>query len=180
MMFVFIASEAFFFLTLIISFVYYSRTNGQISGTSKHLDIIKTGIFSLFLFSSSLTVEFADKKLKKGKKSSMLFWLYVTIALGLTFIVGQGIEYTGLIKENITVNKDIFSSAFYTLTGFHGLHVIFGLIALSIFIYIVKSDSYDEVVYDAFNTTTIYWHFVDGVWVVVFLIVYLGSLIEVI
>jgi cytochrome c oxidase subunit III len=177
MMLIFVASESFFFLALIISYVYYSRPGGNLSDTAQYLDIKKTSVFTFFLLSSSLTIEFADKQLFRGNRKSMLVWLFISIAFGLIFLVGQGLEYIALIREKVTVSKNVFGSAFFTLTGFHGFHVFIGLVALSTLAGLIGSKKYKSVEYDAFNSTTVYWHFVDGVWVVVFSVVYLGSLL---
>jgi len=172
-----VASESFFFLALVISFLYYSRAGGQLSETAQYLDIRKTSIFTVFLLSSSLTIELADKKLLKGNRTAMLSWLAVSILFGLVFLIGQGLEYTSLIRENVTISQDLFGSAFFTLTGFHGLHVLIGLITLTILAGLIGSGKYHAVEYAAFNTTTIYWHFVDAVWVVVFSVVYIASIL---
>jgi len=177
MMLIFVASESFFFIALIISYLFYSREGGTLSETAKYLDIQKTSVFTFFLLSSSLTIEIADKKLSKGKRKAMLTWLAISILFGLIFLVGQGMEYISLIRERVTISKNVFGSAFFTLTGFHGFHVFIGLVALSILMRIIVSRKYEAVDYDAFNTTTVYWHFVDAVWVAVFLTVYIGSLL---
>lgn len=177
MILIFVASESFFFLALIISYIYYSHPGGTLSSTAHYLDIRKTSVFTVFLLSSSLTILMADKKLLQGKRTAMLIWLSITIIFGLTFLIGQGTEYYGLYQENITISKNVFGSAFFTLTGFHGFHVIIGLIILSIMIGIVASKKYQSVEYDAFNTAAVYWHFVDGVWIAVFTAVYIGSIL---
>jgi len=177
MMLIFVTSESFFFLALIISYVYFSRPDGNLSDTAQYLDITKTGIFTFFLLSSSLTIEIANKRLSKGKRKGMLIWLSISILFGIIFLVGQGIEYAGLIRDNVTVSKNVFGSAFFTLTGFHGFHVFIGLIALLIMAGLVRSKKYRAVEYDAFNSATVYWHFVDAVWVVVFSVVYIGAIL---
>ncbi len=177
MMLIFVASESFFFLALIISYVYYSRPDGTLSDTARFLDITKTGIFTFFLLSSSLTIEIAERRLRNGSRNGMLVWLGISILFGLIFLVGQGTEYATLIGERVTISTNVFGSAFFTLTGFHGLHVFIGLVALSILAGIIASKKYKTVESDAFSTATIYWHFVDGVWVVVFSVVYIGSLL---
>jgi len=177
MMLIFVASEAFFFIALIISYLYYSREGGSLSETAQYLDVKKTSVFTFFLLSSSLTIEVADKKLKKGNRKAMLIWLGVSIVFGIIFLVGQGTEYIGLIREHVTISKNVFGSAFFTLTGFHGFHVFIGLVVLSVLLSLIVSQKYEAVEYDAFNTTTVYWHFVDAVWVAVFLTVYIGSLL---
>ncbi len=177
MMLFFVASESFFFIALIISYLYYSREGGHLSETAQYLDIQKTSVFTFFLLSSSLTIEIADKKLLKGKRKAMLIWLAISIVFGLIFLVGQGMEYLTLIREKVTISKNVFGSAFFTLTGFHGFHVFIGIVVLTIMAGLIASKKYEAVEYDAFNTTTVYWHFVDAVWVAVFITVYIGSLL---
>jgi len=107
----------------------------------------------------------------------MLAWLMISIVFGLIFLVGQGFEYLGLIREKITISRNVFGSAFFTLTGFHGLHVLIGLIVLLILANLIRTKKYQAVEYDVFNTATVYWHFVDAVWVVVFSVVYIGAVL---
>ena len=128
----FIASEALFFIALIISYAYYNHN----SPDAKFLDVPKTGIFTLALIISSVTVHIAGSELEKGKRK--LGWLIFTIILGFVFLVGQGTEYAHLLSLNITLNQNIFGSAFFTLTGFHGLHVCLGLIVLSVIAFMIN------------------------------------------
>lgn len=174
---IFVGSEAFFFLALIVTYVYYSHPGGKISQTASYLDIVATAIFSIFLFSSSLTIALADIAMKKGKRKSVLSWLLATIGLGLVFLIGQGHEYAGLIARNVTISRDVFGSAFFTLTGFHGLHVLIGLITLTVMFSVIYSGKYKTVQETAFTSASIYWHFVDAVWVFVFSVVYIGAIV---
>lgn len=168
----FLASEALFFVSLIVSYVYYNH--GDASSTAKYLDIQKTGIFTIALILSSVTVHIAGSELGKGKRT--IGWLVFTIILGLIFLVGQGTEYAHLYSLNITVNQDLFGSSFFTLTGFHGMHVLFGLIVLTIMALMINSGSYKKIESNAFNSAIMYWHFVDGVWIVVFSVVYIWAI----
>ena len=177
MMLLFVGSEAFFFLALIFGYVYYSHPGGVIVDTTRFLDVKKTGVFTVFLLLSSFTIHMADLRLKKGNPKGLVGWLLATILLGLVFLIGQGIEYVGLIGEEITISKDVFGSAFYTLTGFHGLHVLIGLIILGIVTYLIHSERYNKLGTSALESASIYWHFVDVVWVVVFSVVYIGAVI---
>ena len=177
LMLFFIASEAFFFLALIISYVYYSHPGGTLSSSAKFLDYQKTSVFTFFLIFSSFTVEMAGAQQNKGKRKAMLTWLAATIILGIVFIVGQGMEYARLAAVNVTISKNVFGSAFFTLTGFHGLHVILGLIALSILFGLLYSGKFKAIETSAMESIKIYWHFVDVVWIVVFSVVYLGAIL---
>ncbi len=177
MMLFFVASEAFFFLALIISYVYYSHAGGSLSSSAKFLDYKKTSVFTFFLISSSFTVEMAGAELNKGKRKALLGWLAATIILGIVFIVGQGMEYARLMSVNVTVSRNVFGSAFFTLTGFHGIHVILGLIALSVLFGLLNSGKFRNIETHAMESIKIYWHFVDAVWIVVFSVVYLGAVL---
>ncbi len=175
MMLFFVGSEAFFFLALIFGYVYYSHPGGQIVDTARFLDVKKTGVFTIFLLLSSFTIHIADLKFKKGNSKGLVTWMITTIVLGLVFLIGQGIEYAELISKEITISKDVFGSAFYTLTGFHGLHVFVGLIILGVVAYLIWNEKYHKLGTSALESVSIYWHFVDAVWIVVFSVVYLGA-----
>jgi cytochrome c oxidase subunit III len=177
MMLIFVGSEALFFLALIISYVYYSHPGGTLSSTAQYLNFKKTSFFTFFLFASSLTVEFALKSLHHQRRKALLVWLFITIAFGAVFLIGQLMEYIDLYESNITISKNIFGSAFFTLTGFHGLHVLIGLIILLIVFGLTFSGKYKNIESTAFESVAIYWHFVDAVWVAVFSVVYIGAII---
>ena len=172
-MYAFIASESFFFGGLLVSFLFYrSRDAG---GFGAHdLDIIQTALFSVALFASSATIVLAERRLHRGDHAGFRTWLLVTIALGAVFIGGQILEYVALYREGHTLGNNLFSSAFFTLTGFHGLHVIIGLIALGIVALLAFRGGFRNGQHaGAVESVALYWHFVDGVWLVVFSAVYL-------
>lgn len=176
-MYLFVASEAFFFVVLIISYVFYSHSGGSLSASAKYLEIKRTGVFTAFLLLSSLTIAIAESKLKQDKRRAMIAWMLVTILFGAIFITGQGTEYAKLAHLNVTISKNVFGSAFFTLTGFHGFHVILGLIVLSVVTILVTSGKFKPVEKNVLETAAIYWHFVDAVWIVVFSVVYIGAVI---
>jgi cytochrome c oxidase subunit I len=169
----FILSEAFFFVLLISAFVYYNVQlhNGQLVGAT--LDRVKTAIFSVFLFSSSFTIWRAEVSLKHNRHAAFRAWWMATILLGLVFIVGQGHEYLGLFHKGVTLNTSLFATTFFTLTGFHGLHVCIGLIGLLIVLGLAFAGDFRTGRTEAVRTIGLYWHFVDVVWVFVFATVYL-------
>jgi cytochrome c oxidase subunit III len=177
MMLFFVGSEAFFFLALIISYAFYSHQGGTVSSSAHYLDIKKTAFFTLCLICSSVTMEIAGLRMQKGKRKSMLAFLVGTIVLGAVFLVGQGTEYVGLYEKNITISQNVFGSSFFTLTGFHGLHVLIGLVVLSIILIMLYTGKFKKIETTAFKSATIYWHFVDAVWIVVFSVVYLWTIL---
>jgi heme/copper-type cytochrome/quinol oxidase subunit 3 len=119
----------------------------------------------------------AESNVRKGHRRRILPWLIATIVLGFVFLAGQSMEYYKLIQLNITVHKNVFGSAFFTLTGFHGLHVMLGLIVLMIVAGLIVSGKFRSIEKSAFESVSIYWHFVDIVWIAVFSVVYIGAII---
>jgi heme/copper-type cytochrome/quinol oxidase subunit 3 len=173
----FIFSEVTFFGALIVAFLLY-RTRGPGPGP-QDLDVPRTFFFSLFLFSSSGTVYLAERRLAKDDRGGFLRWWALSILLGAIFLVGQLTEYFRLYADGIIISSNLFTSAFYTLTGFHGLHVIIGLVALSVIGVLAALGDFRggrrRIVVD---TISIYWHFVDAIWVVIFSLVYLLALVR--
>lgn len=167
-----VGTEAMFFVSLIMAFIYMAFKSGFEPYEVSQLDIKTTGIFTLILFSSSFTFWMAEKKYAKGNVKSLKIWLAATILLGIIFLFGQGKEYVRLINENITLSGSVFGTSFYALTGFHGLHVLIGLIILSIILVLVFAGDFNNPSSNLISTVGIYWHFVDIVWAFVFTVVY--------
>jgi hypothetical protein len=115
----FILSEANFFLMLIIAYVYYHAIPVGGPTAANSLDPWRTGEFSLALFASSATMWMADRSLRASRRAGHLFWLFITIALGVIFLFGQGNEYARLISSGVTWSRNLFGTTFFTLTGFH-------------------------------------------------------------
>jgi heme/copper-type cytochrome/quinol oxidase subunit 3 len=168
-----IASEAGFFVILIFAYVFYNLVRGEGPTAASVLDAKKTGAFTVCLLSSSLTLLLAERELHKKRRGAAAGWLAMTILLGSVFLVGQASEYIGLWSSGVTVSRNLFATTFFTLTGFHGLHVLIGLVVLSILLVFVAKGDFDEKPSSALVAAGYYWHFVDVVWIVVFSIVYL-------
>ena len=169
----FIASESIFFILLILSFLHYQTTHSHAEAGPSLLDVMRTGKFSVLLLLSSLTVWLSIRSMRQDKPRSMVFWLLITIALGGAFLYGQGTEWWGLIQRNVTISRDLFGSTFFTLTGFHGFHVFVGLLMLGTLMVLSAFGAIQGKAQEAADGVSIYWHFVDGVWVVVFTVIYL-------
>jgi len=167
-----VGTEAMFFVSLIMAFIYMAYNTGFEPHEVQQLNIKTTGIFTVILFASSFTLMLAEKKHKDGNIKSLKIWLLVTIVFGLIFLIGQGKEYIRLINDNITLGGSVFGTSFYTLTGFHGLHVFIGLIVLSIVLLLAFSGDFNKQSTNVTSTVAIYWHFVDIVWIFVFTVVY--------
>ena len=167
-----IGTEGMFFICLILSFVYMAYTAGFEPHEVKAVDIKSTGIFSLFLFGSSFTFWRAEKNYQKGKIKNLKIWLISTIVLGIVFLFGEGKEYWSMIQKNITLNGSVFGTSYFTLTGFHGFHVLAGLIILAIVLVMAFLGDFNDKKSNVIGTVGMYWHFVDIVWVFVFTVVY--------
>jgi heme/copper-type cytochrome/quinol oxidase subunit 3 len=171
-MILFIVSESIFFLLLILAYVFYHRA-GEGEAAAHSLNVVRTALFSIALFSSSGTVWLAGIHRRRRQYGRARFWLLGTIILGAIFLVGQGTEYAGLLREHITISRNLFGATFFTLTGFHGFHVFLGLVILSILLGLSMTTSDRQPAETGAEGVSLYWHFVDGVWVFIFAIVYL-------
>ena len=177
----FIVSEAFFFLMLIFAYFYYNARPITGPVAANVLDARKTLIFTICLLSSSLTFWLAEKALHRNNLRGFHWWLIGTIALGVVFIVGQGREYLLLFNQGLKVGTDLFAnaygSAFYLMTGFHGLHVCVGLAGLLGVLGLGLAGEFKSRRTEAVTTIGLYWHFVDAVWIAVFSVIYLRLLL---
>jgi len=128
---------------------------------------------TLILLTSGVTLTIAHHALKAGRRAQVLFWLGTTIALGVTFAFVQGYEYVHAYRDlNLTLGSGIYGSTFFMLTGFHGAHVLLGTIMLAVMWLRVARGHFDRDNHFAFEASAWYWHFVDVVWLGLFLFVY--------
>ncbi len=171
MMLLVVGSETIFFLSLIMGYVFFWRSGNFEKEVKTLLDIKMAAVYSTLLFASSFTFYMVEKQYKKGDQQKLKIWLITTIALGTLFMLGQGHEYYSLLQKDFTLSSSEFGTSFYTLTGFHGLHVIIGLVMLIILLMLAFKNFFTAKT-DVLSTIGIYWHFVDAVWLVVFTIVY--------
>jgi cytochrome c oxidase subunit 3 len=130
-------------------------------------------INTVILVTSSVTVTFAHWALKKNQRLPLLIWLASTVALGVTFLTLQVIEYTHAYNElGLTMGAGIYGSTFYMLTGFHGAHVTMGTIMLTVMLLRCFSGHFSPENHFAFEAVSWYWHFVDVIWLFLFTLVY--------
>jgi heme/copper-type cytochrome/quinol oxidase subunit 3 len=176
-MVLFIVSEANFFALLLMAYAYYHALDPGGANGAGALDVVTTGLYSVCLFSSSATLWAADRRLRRQEYRGGIRWLLATIALGAIFLYGQGREYARLLRSGVTVSRNLFGTTFFTLTGFHGLHVFLGLCALATLAGLALRSGIRERQTQAVEAVGLYWHFVDAVWVVIFGVVYLGSVL---
>ncbi|WP_226342350.1 heme-copper oxidase subunit III [Deinococcus sp. AJ005] len=165
---VFLVTDTVIFLLLLVANIYLRRySQGPAQGA---LDPGTTIWFSLGLWASSGALVLADSFRKQAKVSGLLYLL--TAALGFVFLYGQAQEYLKLNAQGATVDADLFFTGFYTLTGLHGLHVAFGALALLV-TGVLRFRGLLDGRREGFTAALgLYWHFVDAVWVVLFLLLY--------
>jgi cytochrome c oxidase subunit 3/cytochrome o ubiquinol oxidase subunit 3 len=136
-------------------------------------DIPFTSASSFILLMSSLTTVLAHKAVTEGNYRGSKTWLAATACLGSTFIAGQVYEFTVFFREGLTYDGNLFGSAFYTLTGFHGVHVTGGILMLLSLLVLAFRGRLQQDRAETVELVGLYWHFVDVVWVLIFTIVYL-------
>jgi heme/copper-type cytochrome/quinol oxidase subunit 3 len=125
------------------------------------------------LLMSSLTMVLAVSSIARGDMRRMRVWLVTTALLGSAFIAGQVYEFTAFYRKGLGYTTNLFSSSFYTLTGFHGVHVSVGIIMLLSVAVISARNNWGAEKAEAVEITGLYWHFVDIVWIIIFTLVYL-------
>jgi len=170
----FIASEALIFANFIASYLYLEIRGGH--WTLPNGELLPwqfTAFNTLLLIGSSFTMHFASEGIAKGDKKRLVWGLFATILLGAIFLGGQSYEYSNLFSEGFTIGYKTFGSAFFMLTGFHGLHVTIGVIFLIICLIRALRGDFTAKNHFAVEAGAMYWHFVDIVWIVVFSTVYL-------
>ena len=130
---------------------------------------------TLLLLTSGVTITFAHWALKKGNRTALILWMWATVLLGATFLGFQIYEYGQAYSEhhNLTLGSGIYGSTFFMLTGFHGFHVTVGTIMLIVISLRCMRGHFDAHHHFGFEGVAWYWHFVDVVWLGLFIFVYL-------
>ena len=129
---------------------------------------------TLLLLTSGVTVTFAHWALKKNSRGPLVMWLFATVVLGFTFLGFQMYEYYHAYHElNLTLGSGVYGSTFYMLTGFHGFHVTMGAIMLTVIMFRCMKGHFTPDKHFGFEGVAWYWHFVDVVWLGLFIFVYI-------
>ena len=172
-MWLFLGSECLLFGGLISTYMLYRGRHSQNLGPDQLWDIPFTSSSSFVLLMSSLTMVLAVSAAKRGDERNTKLWLSVTALLGSLFVAGQVYEFTTFYREGLGYTTSLFSSSFYTLTGFHGVHVSVGIIMLlSLVGMVIKGRIHGDRA-EVVELIGLYWHFVDIVWILIFTLVYL-------
>ncbi|MEM9034251.1 MAG: cytochrome c oxidase subunit 3 [Actinomycetota bacterium] len=172
-MWAFLGSDCLLFGALISTYLLLRRRGEEVEA-EELFDIPFTSVSAFVLLMSSLTMVLAVSAANQRDGRRMRMWLLATALLGSVFIAGQVYEFTVFYNEGLGYTTNIFSSAFYTLTGFHGVHVSVGILMLvSLFAMSATGRFDEEKNAETVEIVGLYWHFVDIVWIVIFTIVYL-------
>ena len=173
-MWLFLGTECLLFGGLISTYLLYKGrvVTGETTPADVY-DIPFTSVSSGVLLFSSLTMVLAVVSIARGDQRSTRIWLAVTAILGAVFLSGQVYEFTAFVKEGVGFTSNVASSAFFTLTGFHGVHVSIGVIMLMSLLVMSLRGRLPVERAETVEIIGLYWHFVDVVWIVIFTIVYL-------
>jgi cytochrome c oxidase subunit 3 len=174
-MLAFLLSEVAFFSTLIVTYLTdLGRDPADAGPTPAILSLPLVIGTTICLLSSSGTAHFAEKALRRGGVRTFLLLWSATILLGVIFLAGTAYEWHELIvRRHLTISTNLFGTTYYTLVGFHAFHVTVGVIILTLMLGLVLRRQVTPRHPTGVELTSWYWHFVDGVWVVVFTVVYL-------
>src|SRR5712691_2810441 len=167
-----IIAESAIFIIFVVAYLFYigKSLSGPTPRQILELPIVNT----ICLLSSSATITFAVRALRRGDTKRFSFWWLATIALGAYFLFGTGREWQHLIYDKgLTIQTNLFGTTFYSLVGLHASHVIIGLLALSIVMAFAITGAVKREHADRVHVLGLYWHFVDVIWVVVFTVVYI-------
>jgi cytochrome c oxidase subunit III len=181
----FLGTEIVFFSALILMYVVLRVTSPNWPGLEQVQEVLNiplTALNTFILILSSVSVVLALDSIQHGNRRSMVRWLAVTFVLGATFLSVQGFEYFKLFNEGLTITKvpaamkgydTHFGTTFYTMTGFHRMHVLAGLLTLGGVLVKAWRGHYTPENHDGVENFGLYWHFVDAVWIVLFTIAYI-------
>jgi cytochrome c oxidase subunit 3 len=167
-----IVGESAIFTIFVVAYIFYI---GKSLGGPQPRQVLEVPIFgTICLLSSSLTIRQAERALATSRVKIFGGWLAATIALGMTFMIGTALEWRRLIyQDGLTVSTNLFGTTFYSLVGLHATHVMLGLIMLTIVLVFTVTGRVNADQSERIAVLSLYWHFVDMVWVVVFSVVYL-------
>ncbi|MGA8780611.1 MAG: heme-copper oxidase subunit III [Terracidiphilus sp.] len=166
-----IIGESAIFTIFVVAYIYYIGRSAY-GPTPQILDV--PWFNTVCLLSSSITIMFAERAIEHGRiRIFAAFWA-LTILLGIVFLAGTAIEWKRLIyNDGLTIRTNLFGTTFYSLVGLHATHVIVGLLMLSLVMIFTLLGRVEQRHAERIQVLSLYWHFVDAVWVVVFTVVYM-------
>jgi cytochrome c oxidase subunit 3 len=170
-MFGLIIGESAIFTIFVVAYVYY--IGRSLNGPTPK--ILEVPIFnSICLLSSSITIILAEHAIARGLMRRFAALWGLTMALGIEFLIGTGIEWHKLIfEDHLTIRTNLFGTTYYSLVGLHATHVVVGMLGLSLVMLFTLMGRVKQEHAERIQVLALYWHFVDAVWVVVFTVVYI-------
>jgi cytochrome c oxidase subunit 3/cytochrome o ubiquinol oxidase subunit 3 len=167
----FIIAESAIFTIFVVAYLFY--LGKSLTGPTPR-EVLEVPIFyTICLLSSSVTIHLAGKRLQRNASQTFLVWWLITIALGAIFMFGTAQEWRRLISDHgLTISTNLFGTTYYSLVGLHATHVTLGLVMLTI-VAILSVAGHVRTQSARIDVLSLYWHFVDAVWVVVFTVVYI-------
>ena len=171
-MYCLIAAEAAIFTIFVVAYIFYlgKSATGPQPAAVLHAPIFLT----VCLLSSSLTIHMAVRFLRSGNVRRFAWWWFGTLVLGGIFLAGTAMEWRHLIyQDGLTIQTNLFGTTYYSLVGLHAFHVVMGLFAMAVVLAFAVSGDVRPEHSGRTEVLSMYWHFVDAVWVVVFTVVYL-------
>ncbi|MEV1293810.1 heme-copper oxidase subunit III [Pseudonocardia sp. NPDC049635] len=170
---VWLASELMFFAGLFaMYFTARAQNDGPWPPEPTHLNVPYALTITTILVASSFTCQFGVFAAERGDVFGLRRWYLLTLLMGTIFVVGQAYEYVLLVEEGTTIASSAYGSVFYMATGFHGLHVIGGLVAFVYLLIRTKLSKFTPAQATAAIVVSYYWHFVDVVWIALFAVIY--------
>jgi cytochrome c oxidase subunit 3 len=171
-MYCLIIGESAIFTIFVVAYVFYIGKSLYGPTPQQVLDV---PIFNtICLLSSSVTIWLAERAIERNSIRTFGIWWAATIALGLVFLTGTGIEWYKLIyRDGLTISTNLFGTTFYSLVGLHGTHVVVGLSMLLLVLIFTLTGHVRQEHSERIQVLALYWHFVDAVWVIVFTVVYI-------
>jgi cytochrome c oxidase subunit 3 len=170
---VWLSSELMFFAGLFaVYFTARAQNVGEWPPPPTELDIPYALVVTIVLVASSFTCQLGVFAAERGDVFGLRRWYLVTLAMGTFFVLGQANEYRSLVEEGTTIPSGVYGTVFYLATGFHGLHVIGGLLAFIFLLIRTKLSKFTPAQATAAIVVSYYWHFVDVVWIALFSVIY--------
>ncbi|WJY97947.1 Cytochrome c oxidase subunit 3 [Corynebacterium fournieri] len=172
----FLAQELMFFAGLFAMY-FTSRANGLANGDwstqTEHLNVVFGAIITVVLIASSFTSQFGVFAAERGDVFGLRKWFTVTIVLGVIFLGLVAFEWSEMVMAGVTPQSSVFGSVVYIITGFHMAHVTAGIVAFIVVLLRVAKSKFTPAQATAAMAVSYYWHFVDAIWIGVFITIYI-------
>jgi cytochrome c oxidase subunit III len=166
-----IVAESAIFTIFVVAYLYY--IGRSLSGPTPKQVLEIPWFYSICLLSSSFFIMLAEHAIEHGKMLAFRLWWIVTITLGAIFLYGTGVEWHKLIfEDHLTISTNLFGTTYYALVGLHASHVVIGLLMMTLTLVFSLTGALKPHHAERVKVLSLYWHFVDAVWIVVFTVVY--------